>query len=36
MGYKVPMGVKRGYHVHMRPKGNARLGIPVLDARSAT
>ena len=26
------MGVKRGYHVHMRPKGNARLGIPVLDA----
>ncbi|MGL5447988.1 MAG: NAD(P)/FAD-dependent oxidoreductase [Rhabdaerophilum sp.] len=31
MGYKVPMGVKRGYHVHMRPKGNARLGIPVLD-----
>ena len=32
MGYNVPMGVKRGYHVHMRPKGNARLGIPVLDA----
>lgn len=32
MGYRVPMGVKRGYHVHMRPKGNARLGIPVLDA----
>jgi D-amino-acid dehydrogenase len=31
MGYRVPMGVKRGYHVHMRPKGNARLGIPVLD-----
>ncbi|MCA3595620.1 MAG: FAD-binding oxidoreductase [Methylobacterium sp.] len=32
MGYQVPMGVKRGYHVHMRPRGNARLGIPVLDA----
>lgn len=32
MGYKVPMGVKRGYHVHMRPKGNARLGLPVQDA----
>ena len=32
MGYKVPMGVKRGYHVHMRPKGNASLGVPVLDA----
>lgn len=34
MGYHVPMGVKRGYHVHMRPKGNARLGIPVLDAEN--
>jgi D-amino-acid dehydrogenase len=32
MGYAVPMGVKRGYHVHMRPKGNASLGVPVLDA----
>jgi D-amino-acid dehydrogenase len=32
MGYNVPMGVKRGYHVHMRPKGNATLGIPTLDA----
>lgn len=32
MGYKVPMGVKRGYHVHMRPKGNASLSVPVLDA----
>ncbi|MCA0399687.1 MAG: FAD-binding oxidoreductase [Proteobacteria bacterium] len=32
MGYNVPMGVKRGYHVHMKPKGNAALGLPVLDA----
>ena len=32
MGYSVPMGMKRGYHVHMRPKGNARLGIPILEA----
>lgn len=32
MGYRVPMGIKRGYHVHMRPAGNARLSIPVLDA----
>jgi D-amino-acid dehydrogenase len=32
MGYNVPMGVKRGYHVHMRPKGNATLSIPTLDA----
>jgi D-amino-acid dehydrogenase len=32
MGYTVPMGFKRGYHVHMRPKGNATLNLPVLDA----
>lgn len=32
MGYKVPLGVKRGYHIHMHPKGNARLGLPLLDA----
>lgn len=32
MGYNVPLGVKRGYHVHMRPKGNAMLNVPVLDA----
>lgn len=32
MGYKVPMGTKRGYHIHLRPKGNARLGLPVQDA----
>jgi D-amino-acid dehydrogenase len=32
LGYKVPLGVKRGYHVHMKPKGNASLGVPVLDA----
>lgn len=32
MGYFVPMGVKRGYHIHMRPKGNAALNVPVLDA----
>lgn len=32
MGYSVPMGIKRGYHVHMRPKGNATLGVPLLDA----
>jgi len=32
MGYFVPMGVKRGYHIHMRTKGNATLNLPVLDA----
>ena len=32
MGYHVPMFVKRGYHVHLTPKGNATLSVPVLDA----
>lgn len=32
MGYNVPLFVKRGYHVHMHTKGNARLSVPVLDA----
>jgi D-amino-acid dehydrogenase len=32
LGYEVPMGVKRGYHVHVSPKGNATLGRPILDA----
>jgi len=32
MGYDVPLFVKRGYHVHMRPRGNASLSVPVLDA----
>lgn len=31
LGYKVPLFVKRGYHVHCKPKGNAVLNHPVLD-----
>ena len=30
-GYKIPLGVKRGYHMHYAPKGNAVLNRPVLD-----
>lgn len=31
LGYDVPLGIKRGYHRHFRPKGNAVLNRPVLD-----
>jgi D-amino-acid dehydrogenase len=31
MGYRMPLAVKRGYHMHYRPQGNAGLRIPVLD-----
>jgi D-amino-acid dehydrogenase len=30
-GYWVPLGVKRGYHMHYKAKGNATLNRPVLD-----
>jgi D-amino-acid dehydrogenase len=29
---RLPLAVKRGYHLHFRPKGNAGLRRPVLDA----
>ena len=32
LGYRFPLGVKRGYHVHLTPRGNARLQHAVLDA----
>jgi D-amino-acid dehydrogenase len=32
LGMKFPLAVKRGYHRHFRPKGNAVLTRPVLDA----
>jgi D-amino-acid dehydrogenase len=32
LGIKLPLAVKRGYHRHFRPRGNASLGRPVLDA----
>ncbi len=32
LGIKLPLAVKRGYHRHFRPQGNAVLSRPVLDA----
>jgi len=32
LGYAIPLGVKRGYHLHLAPRGNAVLNHPVLDA----
>jgi D-amino-acid dehydrogenase len=32
LGYSIPLGIKRGYHLHLAPRGNAVLNHPVLDA----
>jgi D-amino-acid dehydrogenase len=32
LGYSIPLGIKRGYHLHLAPAGNAVLHHPVLDA----
>jgi D-amino-acid dehydrogenase len=32
LGYSIPLGIKRGYHLHLKPRGNAVLHHPVLDA----
>ena len=32
LGVKLPLAVKRGYHRHFRPQGNAALARPVVDA----
>ncbi|THD75442.1 MAG: FAD-binding oxidoreductase [Bradyrhizobium sp.] len=32
LGYAIPLGVKRGYHLHLAPRGNAMLHHPVLDS----
>jgi D-amino-acid dehydrogenase len=32
LGYSIPLGVKRGYHLHLAPRGNAVLHHPVLDS----
>jgi len=34
LGIRLPLVVKRGYHRHFRPQGNAALGRPVLDAEN--
>jgi D-amino-acid dehydrogenase len=31
LGYRLPFGVKRGYHMHFRAAGNAVLNRPVVD-----
>ena len=35
LGYSIPLGIKRGYHLHLAPGGNAVLHHPVLDADQA-
>ena len=32
LGYSIPLSVKRGYHLHLSPRGNTVLHHPVLDA----
>jgi D-amino-acid dehydrogenase len=32
LGYSIPLNVKRGYHLHLAPRGNAILNHPVLDS----
>ena len=34
LGIRLPLGIKRGYHRHFRPRGNAGLARPVLDAET--
>lgn len=34
LGYRIPMVVKRGYHMHYSALGNATLSRPVLDAEN--
>ncbi len=31
LGYRLPLAVKRGYHMHYKPIGNAVLNRPTLD-----
>jgi D-amino-acid dehydrogenase len=32
LGYSIPLNVKRGYHLHLKARGNAVLNHPVLDS----
>ena len=32
LGYSIPLGVKRGYHLHLKPGSSAVLNHPVLDS----
>ena len=31
LGMRLPFGVKRGYHMHFKPQGNATLNRPIVD-----
>ena len=33
LGYRIPLGVKRGYHMHFKAAGNATLNRPVIDVQ---
>src|SRR5262245_50748367 len=33
LGYRIPLGVKRGYHMHFKPQGNATLNRPIIDVQ---
>ena len=35
LGYRIPLGVKRGYHMHFKREGNATLNRPVIDVHTA-
>jgi len=32
LGLRLPLGIKRGYHLHFRPRGNVGITRPILDA----
>ena len=34
LGVRIPLGLKRGYHMHYRPLGNAVLSRPVIDGEN--
>jgi D-amino-acid dehydrogenase len=33
LGFRFPLGVKRGYHMHYRAEGNATLNRPIIDVQ---
>ena len=33
LGYRIPLGVKRGYHMHFKAEGNATLNRPIIDVQ---
>lgn len=34
LGYRLPLGIKRGYHMHYAPQAGARLNHPLLDVEN--